>query len=77
MHSKALLAVTGFALIASQAAAAQQAGQNSAKNRGQAQQRTYCLKFGQETGSHINRTECRTKTEWSKLGIQIDELRDK
>ena len=71
MHCKALLAFTACALIASQATA-QQAG--SAKNRGQAREKNYCIQFEPDTGSRISRTECKTKKEWSKLGIRIDDL---
>ena len=72
MHCKALLAFTACALIASQASAAQQAG--SAKNRAPAREKTYCLQFEPDTGSRISRTECKTRKEWSRLGVQIDDL---
>ena len=77
MHSKGVLAFTAFALIASQATAARQSGQDSAKNRGQAQEKTYCFQFAQDTGSRISRTECRTKKQWSLLGVEVDELLEK
>lgn len=37
-------------------------------------QTKYCLQLEASTGSHINRTECRTKAEWAQLGIDIDEV---
>ena len=71
MHCKTLLAFTAIALTASQATA-QQAG--STKNRGQARERNYCVQYEPDTGSRVSRTECKTKKEWSKLGVQIDDL---
>jgi hypothetical protein len=74
MHCKSVLAFTAFALIASQATAAEQAGQSSAKSRGQSQGKNYCVQFEPETGTRIHRTECRTKQEWARRGVDIDEL---
>lgn len=71
MHCKALLTFTAVALIASQAAA-QQAG--TAKPRTQAREKNYCIHFEPDIGSRISRTECRTKKEWSKMGVEIDDL---
>jgi len=34
----------------------------------------YCLKFADDTGSHLTRTECHTKKEWKRLGVDVDEL---
>ena len=71
MHCKALLAFTAGALIASQATA-QQAG--SANKRGPAEEKKYCIQFEPDTGSRVSPTECRTKKEWSRLGVQVDDL---
>ena len=76
MRTKGILAFTALALIASQATA-QQSGQNSAKDRGQAQERTYCFQFSQDTGSRISRTECKTRKQWALLGVEVDELLEK
>ena len=42
-----------------------------------ADQKEYCLKFADDTGSHLTRTECRTKKEWKQLGVDVDDLSDK
>jgi len=34
----------------------------------------YCLTFAGDTGSHLTRTECRTKKEWRQLGVDVDDL---
>ena len=36
--------------------------------------RKYCFKFNSDTGSRISRQECRTKKEWQRLGVDVDEL---
>ncbi len=71
MYSKSMLMVAGLTLMASPAAAAQQ---DSGKSRAKAAERTYCLQFSMDTGSRINRTECKTKKEWAMLGVDVDEL---
>lgn len=64
-----LLATVGLGLIfVSTAAAAAPAGKAS-----RPAERQYCFKF-EDTGSHLARTECRTKSEWKQLGVDVDEL---
>jgi len=70
MKYKGMLAVAALSLIASQASAADQ----SKKNRNQEAEKTYCFSYSSDTGSRINKTECRTKKEWSLLGVEVDEL---
>jgi hypothetical protein len=66
----------GFSLIlASSAASAVPAAKPDASNQGA--EKKYCLTFESETGSHLSRTECRTKKEWRKLGVDVDELSSK
>ena len=65
-----LLATIGFGLIfASTAATAAPAGK-AAPNPAE---RQYCFKF-EDTGSHLARTECRTRSEWKQLGVDVDEV---
>jgi len=52
-------------------------GQPLHKTRPAPPERTYCLQYTQDTGSRINRTECRTKKDWERLGVDVDELIDK
>ena len=68
MNYKGILVLAGMALMASPAAAAEQ----SAKARGQ--EKAYCFKYATDTGSRISRLECRTKKEWARLGVDVDEL---
>ena len=35
---------------------------------------TYCIQFEPQTGSHVAKTECRTRSEWRELGVNVDEL---
>jgi hypothetical protein len=35
---------------------------------------TYCIRLEPDTGSHYVRTECHTKAEWARLGVDVDEL---
>ena len=37
-------------------------------------ERQYCIKFADDTGSHLTRMECRTKKEWKQLGVDVDEI---
>jgi hypothetical protein len=39
--------------------------------------RVYCIRFAQDTGSRINRQECRTKKQWAQKGVNVDELTKK
>jgi hypothetical protein len=69
MRYKAIAILTGAALLAVPAAAEQ-----SGKARPATPEKTYCLQYSQDTGSRISRTECRTKKEWARIGVDIDEL---
>jgi len=42
-----------------------------------APEKTYCLQFSLDTGSRINRVECKTKKQWALLGVDVDHLTDK
>lgn len=68
-----LLATVGVTLLLASAEAPP--AKTDAKPSGGAQQ--YCLKFADDTGSHLARTECRTKREWKQLGVDVDELTSK
>lgn len=60
------------ALLASTAANAEAATKPAGKAPGDAKE--YCLTFSDDTGSHLTRTECRTKKEWKQLGVDVDDL---
>jgi len=71
MIFKKMLVVAGLALIASPVTAAPQA---VTKSQPRAQEKTYCLQLEPITGSRISTTECRTKDDWARLGVDIDAL---
>ena len=33
----------------------------------------YCFQYEQDTGSRINRIECKTRAEWARLGVYVDD----
>jgi hypothetical protein len=43
------------------------------KDQGQSGAAKYCLQYENDTGSRLRRQECRTKEEWQRLGIDVDE----
>ena len=54
-------------------ALAQQSPQSNTVAPKQAQQqKTYCFQFSLDTGSRINRTECKTRKQWEMLGVDVD-----
>ena len=70
-----LIATIGLGLVlASTAATAAPAAKPTNKPAGDAKQ--YCIKFADDTGSHLARTECRTKSEWKRLGVDVDNPTD-
>ena len=73
--SKFLSAAVLSALLASAAAGA--APPAKTQPPAKTAERTYCIQFEPQTGSHIAKTECRTKSEWRQLGVNVDELSTK
>ena len=67
-----VLATVGLSLILASTAAT--ASPNAKPESKPASEQQYCLTFDSDTGSHISRTECRTKKEWRKLGVDVDEM---
>jgi hypothetical protein len=66
---KALL--TKFSLVA--IAASSTAGAAPAVGRpSNAHATKYCLQYEQEIGTHVRRSECRTKEDWKQQGIDVD-----
>ena len=73
-----LLATFGLGLVlASTAATATPAGKPSTKPADNASAQKYCITFEPSTGTHLARTECRTKSEWRQVGVDVDELLQK
>ena len=73
--SKVLATAMLSLVLASTAAGASPAPTTA--DKAPADRKQYCLTFADQTGSHITRTECRTKKEWKQLGVDVDELMDK
>lgn len=72
MKFSAVAAAFATLLIASPAAAWDDAQGNTVAAK--PKEKTYCLQFGLDTGSRINRVECKTKREWAMLGVDVDDL---
>jgi hypothetical protein len=68
-----LLATVALSLLFASTASTAAQNDKSAKPAKPAE-RQFCLKFANDTGSHLTRTECRTKKEWKQLGIDVDEI---
>jgi hypothetical protein len=41
------------------------------------QDRLYCIRFDNESGSRLSRTLCKTKEEWENAGVDVDSLGNK
>ena len=74
MKFSAVAAAFATLVIASPASAWDTAQGNTVAAKPQAKEKTYCLQFALDTGSRINRVECKTKREWSALGVDVDDL---
>ena len=74
MKYSAVAAAFATLIIASPASAWNTAQGNTVAAKPQAKAKTYCLQFGLDTGSRINRVECKTKREWAMLGVDVDDL---
>ena len=63
----------GLAVMASPAAARTNTEQQKAKTTApSAGEKKYCIAYDDVVGSRITRTECKTKAEWAKEGIDVD-----
>ncbi len=71
-----LLATLGISLIlaSTAASAAAPAAKSPGKPGNSAAAQKYCFKFEGGTGTRISTTECRTKAEWRRLGVDVDNL---
>jgi hypothetical protein len=76
MPYKALAFTLGTILVAVPAAAADPQS-NTVAAKPTAKEKTYCLQYALDTGSRINRVDCKTKKEWARLGVDVDDLGDK
>lgn len=67
----------GALLAAVPAAAADPAAPSTNKKStttGSGKEPTYCIQYEPDTGSRIGETACKTKAEWAKDGVNVDDL---
>ena len=77
MQYTAIALALGTLLVAAPAVAAGDPPGNTVAAKPAAKEKTYCLQYSLDTGTRINRVECKTKKEWQRLGIDLDDLGDK
>jgi hypothetical protein len=68
MISNKILLLAGLISTASAGMAAAQS-----TSKAVAHEKSYCFQIEPLTGSRIMRTECRTKSEWARLGVDVDQ----
>lgn len=66
--SKLILSAGLTLVLASTAAAAAPSGKSANTSDSE---KKYCIRFDGTTGSRVPKTECHTKAEWARLGIDI------
>ena len=71
MMMKSIMSAVAITLLAAPANATLQ---SQKKGAGKPTAQLFCIRFDQDTGSRINREECRTKKEWAQKGVDIDEV---
>ena len=66
------------ALLAAVPAAAADPAATSSKTKSTAakssKEPTYCIQYEADTGSRIGETVCKTKSDWAKDGVNVDDL---
>ena len=75
MKYRAIAAAFASLLYASSASAWDNPQSNTVAAK--PQEKTYCLQFADDTGSHVNRVECRTKRQWAQRGVDVDSMTSK
>ena len=73
MRTQMMIAILALPWMAAPAAA-QQNSTNQAQSAKQApaKEQKYCIKFESSTGTRMKSTECKTKAEWAREGIEIN-----
>ena len=71
MMMKSVMSAVAITLLAVPANATLQ---SQKKDAGKPNAQIFCIRFEQDTGSRINREECRTKKQWAQKGVDIDEV---
>jgi|1186.fasta_scaffold302602_2 hypothetical protein len=71
---KILATVALSAFLVANAPAATSSDKSAQKPKDRGSDTKYCITFDPSTGSRISKTECRSRSEWAQLGINIDDL---
>ena len=61
-------------MLASTAATAAVDNSLAAKGPKDARGQLICIQLDPDTGSRVSKTECHTKAEWQRLGVDVDAL---
>ena len=74
MQTKLTLAALAAIVIATPAAAADQASssQNVSRKQADAKERKYCIQYEEMTGSRTAPQVCKTKAQWARQGVYVD-----
>lgn len=68
-------AVFGLAIAALAASSA--SAQSRPASASKPKETKFCIQYEKLTGSRIAETECKTKAQWKKEGVDVDDLRSK
>ena len=74
MKNSLMVILAGGLLCASSASVGQSPQTNTVDSKSKPKEKTYCLQSDGDSGSHIKRVECRTKNDWQRLGVDVDEM---
>ena len=78
MQYKFASVAVGTLLFAAPVLAQQDPQSNTAASKpAKQQEKTYCFQFSLDTGSRINRMECKTRKQWEMLGVDVDNPNEK
>ena len=72
MQYKLVCAALGALLATAPVSAQQDPQSNTVTPKPTTKEQTYCFQFSLDTGSRINRMECKTKKQWELLGVDVD-----
>jgi hypothetical protein len=72
MQYKFAFVAIGTLLFVAPSLAQQNPQSNTVASKPAAKEKTYCFQFSLDTGSRINRMECKTRKQWELLGVDVD-----
>ena len=71
------LAIAASAIVIATAAPAAPSGGSKGQDKAQptgAKEKRYCIAYEKVVGSRVTQTECKTKSEWARDRVDIDEM---